>query len=117
VEQLDLALREFNRQAFYTAHELLELLWHDAYPPDRDFYQGLLQVAAGFYHIQQDNPNGAQILIGEGIYRLQKYPDRYLEVELGEFVSQARELLWALQQAQPLPPFPTLSVSPPTEYD
>ncbi len=78
MEQLDLALQEFNRQAFYTAHELLELLWHDAYPPDRDFYQGLLQVAAGFYHIQQDNPNGAQILIGEGIYRLQKYPDRYL---------------------------------------
>lgn len=110
--ELDLAVIEFNDQKFYDAHEILELLWQEAPQEERNFYQGLLQIAAGFYHLQQNNENGAKILIGEGIYRLKKYPDRYLDLDLAALVIASKNLLSALQRSAEIPPFPKLTSVP-----
>lgn len=108
MNKLDLAIIEFNTQKFYQCHELLELLWQEAPLEERNFYQGLLQVAAGFYHLQHQNENGAKILIGEGIQRLKKYPDRYLDFDLNTLILKTQRLLGALQRSEKLPAFPKL---------
>lgn len=109
---LDLAITAFNAQKFYESHELLELLWQNAAPSEGNFYQGLLQIAAGFYHLQQNNENGAKILIGEGIFRLKKYPENYLDFQLDTFILKTQNLLNALQRSEKIPAFPQLTSTP-----
>ncbi|MCS6958867.1 MAG: DUF309 domain-containing protein [Pseudanabaenaceae cyanobacterium SKYGB_i_bin29] len=105
---LEVAVGLFNQQDFYLCHDILEEIWHNAPPEERNFYQGLLQVAVGCYHLQQGNTNGAKILLGEGIYRLHQYEDGYHGLDLGHFLEGAENLLLALQADAPLPPYPNL---------
>ena len=64
---------------------------------DRDFYQGLLQIAVGCYHLSNSNWRGAVILLGEGTGRLEKYEPVYSEIDVTQLIEQSRDLLDALQ--------------------
>ncbi|MFN3361707.1 MAG: DUF309 domain-containing protein [Pseudanabaenaceae cyanobacterium] len=107
-EALATAVALFNQQDFYPCHDILEAIWHEAAPAERNFYQGLLQVAVGCYHLQRGNTNGAKMLLGEGIYRLRQYPEDYHHLDLGHLLVGAENLLLALQTNAPLPPYPRL---------
>jgi len=64
---------------------------------DRDFYQGLLQIAVGCYHLSNSNWRGAVILLGEGMGRLEKYEPVYSEIDVTQLIEQSCDLLDALQ--------------------
>jgi hypothetical protein len=49
----------FNAQAFFEAHEELELAWGADKGPGRELYRGILQVAVAYLHIQRGNYRGA----------------------------------------------------------
>ncbi len=66
-------IAEFNRRRFFEAHEVWEDLWHEYREEDRVFLQGLIQIAAGCYHLQTENVNGAFSLIGKGLDKLEPY--------------------------------------------
>lgn len=38
----------FNREKFFEAHEILELRWRQDKGEARDYYHGLIQIAAAF---------------------------------------------------------------------
>src|ERR1700682_3835421 len=64
----------FNRGEFWEAHEA----WEGAWMPHRhesegDFYKGLVQVAAGFYHYRRHNRNGALIKWRDGADYLRRF--------------------------------------------
>ena len=44
----------FNAQRYYEAHDVLEDLWLRTKGADRDFYQGLIQLAGAFVHLQKN---------------------------------------------------------------
>jgi predicted metal-dependent hydrolase len=44
----------FNAQRYYEAHDILEHLWLRTEGADRDFYQGLIQLAGAFVHLQKN---------------------------------------------------------------
>lgn len=92
-------VEEFNQQAFYACHDTLEALWMEAAEPDRKFYQGILQIAVGCYHLSNQNWRGAVILLGEGIGRLSNYPAVYEEIHVGKLVDESYALLEALHQS------------------
>ncbi|MBD1372668.1 DUF309 domain-containing protein [Hazenella sp. IB182357] len=53
---------------FYTCHDVLEELWLEE---GRDpFFQGLLQVAVGFYHLENENRRGAIKSMTAGLDKL-----------------------------------------------
>ncbi len=53
------ALEAYDRGDFFLAHELLEPAWMGtADPVERDLYQGLIKLAAGFVHAVRGNPSG-----------------------------------------------------------
>jgi hypothetical protein len=60
-------VEQFNQRQFYACHDTLEAIWIEAGEPDKKFYQGVLQVAVGLYHLGNDNWRGAVILLGEGV--------------------------------------------------
>lgn len=92
---------EFNQQKFYACHDTLEAIWVEAPEMDKRFYQGILQVAVGCYHLSNDNLRGAIILVGEGIRRLCDYQPDYQGINVELLLEQATRLLEALQQLSP----------------
>ena len=74
---------EFNQGLFYECHDTLEELWAGVRGPSRDFFQGLIQVAVGFYHLGNENAVGAGRLFDRSLKRLAPYPDHYGGLELG----------------------------------
>jgi hypothetical protein len=94
-------VEQFNQQEFYACHDTLEALWMEASEPDKRFYQGILQIAVGCYHLGNFNWRGAVILLGEGIRRLGDYQPIYEGIDVTELLTESVELLKALQQTGP----------------
>jgi uncharacterized protein len=88
-----LGVEEFNRGEFYACHDTLEALWMDASDPERTFYQGILQLAVACYHLGNGNQQGAMILLGEGMNRLQPYRDHNSGLALDDLLQQSQTLL------------------------
>lgn len=63
----------FNAGLFFECHEFFEDVWRAAPPPARAFYQGVILVAAAFYHYEKGNLHGARIKLAQGIKRLEPY--------------------------------------------
>jgi predicted metal-dependent hydrolase len=95
------AVDQFNQRQFYDCHDTLEALWMEALEPDKRFYQGILQIAVGLYHLGNENWRGAVILMGEGLNRLRDYQPDYGNVDVEKFLSQIAQLLKILQQIGP----------------
>ena len=75
-------LEQFNHGLFFECHDSLEEVWSGVRGPSRDFFQGLIQVAVGFYHLSNANPRGAVTLLGRGLARLGGYGSSFGGVEL-----------------------------------
>lgn len=45
--------------AYFEAHEALETAWRETPPPGRELYQGILQAAVTYLHLQRGNREGA----------------------------------------------------------
>ena len=94
-------VEEFNQQQFYACHDTLEALWLEAQEPLKSFYQGILQVAVGCYHLGNHNWRGAVILLGEGTKRLREYQPDYEGIDVTSLLHQSIDLLEALQKLEP----------------
>lgn len=67
------AVEEFNQRKFWTCHETLEDLWRAEEGPLKQFYQGIIHVAAGFVHVQRRNFEGATQRLRSGIEKLASF--------------------------------------------
>lgn len=87
------AVALFNQVRYWHAHEEWERLWRAAEDDDRDFYQGLIQVAAGLLHLQRRNARGARNKLSEGVAKLHRFQPRYRGITVDELVVRARDIL------------------------
>lgn len=87
----------FNGVRYWHAHEEWEALWRTAPAGERDFYQGLIQIAAGLLHLQRRNARGARNKLAEGIDKLQAYQPAHRGVFVNELIGEATRLLVDLQ--------------------
>jgi len=63
-------------------------VWLAVQEPEKTFLQGLIQIAAAFYHLQRGNCAGTVSLLQSALRRLDRYPERrsLRELWLGHFV-------------------------------
>lgn len=94
---LEKGIREFNSGAFYACHDTLEAVWMEAETNEKPFYQGILQIAVAFYHLQNLNWRGGAILLGEGINRLRRFEPSHRGVRVEALVDEAFEWLEIVQ--------------------
>jgi hypothetical protein len=92
-------IAEFNDREYYACHDTLEALWMDSVDPDKKFYQGVLQIAVGCYHLFNRNWQGAVVLLGEGMGRLRPYQPEYAGVDVSKLIQDSYSLLQILQTA------------------
>lgn len=94
-------IAQFNRGDYYACHDTLEAIWMEATPGEKPFYQGILQIAVGLYHLGNHNWQGAAILLGEGTRRLDPFEPAYRGVAVTALVDCGLDWLHALQQSGP----------------
>ena len=87
------AVALFNGVRYWYAHEAWETLWRAAPDEDRDFYQGLIQLAAGLLHLQRRNRRGARNKLREGLEKLRRYEPAYHGIFVIELTREASRLL------------------------
>ena len=92
---------EFNEQLFFECHETLEEIWLEDHSEDRKFFQGLIQVAAGYFKLQQGVPAGALKLWRMGIEKLEPYRPVCLSIDLDSLISAVKSDLEELERSQP----------------
>jgi len=95
-------IRLFNAARFFEAHEALEDVWRVAPAPERNFLQGLIQIAVALHHHSKGNIVGCRSLLQRGLGNLAPYPERYFGLELGCFRNDVELWRKALESAQPL---------------
>lgn len=96
-----LGIEQFNQQEYYACHDTLEALWMEAMEPTKKFYQGILQIAVGLYHLSNQNWRGAVTSMGEGMSRLNYFKPDYFNINVEKLIDQTANLLLAIQQAGP----------------
>jgi hypothetical protein len=90
----------FNGVRYWHAHEAWETLWRAAPDEERDFYQGLIQLAAGLLHLQRRNPRGARNKLGEGLAKLGKYQPAHHGIVINELVGRGERVLDELERGR-----------------
>jgi hypothetical protein len=91
------AIALFNNGDYYACHDVLEEIWHNAWQSDRAFYQGILQIAVGLYHLKSLNWHGATILLGEGTSRLPTYLPDYQSIDVESLLEESLLILRTVQ--------------------
>src|SRR5208282_150477 len=88
-------MRQFNAREFWHAHESWEAIWLEAPEPDKTFLQGIIQIAAAFYHHQRDNLEGMRSLMRRGLAKVEGFPPGYSGIRLEELRRAVRDWLAA----------------------
>lgn len=99
--QLQIGIEQFNLGDYYACHDTLEAIWMEASTVDKPFYQGILQFAVALYHLGNQNWQGAIVLLGEGLNRLQPFEPLYRGIDVADLIDQGFCWLEALREHGP----------------
>ena len=93
-------IEEFNQQLFFECHETLEEIWLEDHGEDRQFYQGIIQIAAGYFKWQQGVPVGAIKLWRTGLQKIEPYGLIHLGINVEALAEAVRKNLAELESFQ-----------------
>ncbi|MGB7553297.1 MAG: DUF309 domain-containing protein [Candidatus Korobacteraceae bacterium] len=105
-------LRCYHAEEFFAAHEHWELVWLKLPEPEKTFLQGLIQVAAAFYHLQRGNPEGTVSLLRGALGRLDPHSPSFTGVSVAPLCREIRDWLTSLEagDAPCSRPFPKIQL-------
>ena len=79
----------FNQGEFYKAHDPLELAWMETPGPERDLYQGILQIGLAYFQLSRGNYRGALKMFQRGQRNLARLDDIVLGIDVRQFREDA----------------------------
>jgi predicted metal-dependent hydrolase len=92
-ERFHQGIRDFNERRYFEAHDVWEDFWHEYREVDRLFLQGLIQVAVGFYHLENGNGKGSCSQFTKALAKLEPYVPRHQGIEVGKLLHDVRQWL------------------------
>jgi predicted metal-dependent hydrolase len=90
----------FNAGRFFDCHEVWEDVWNAQPPSERQFLQGLIQIAVGCEHFNRGNLPGAVSLLDRGLRKIRKYGGRHRGVRLAQLERDAGAALDAIKMVE-----------------
>ncbi len=103
-------VEEFNQGNFFEAHELWEEAWNDVVGEEKRFYQGLVQIAAGYHKLSLAQYNGARKLLERGSQTLNGFLPDYAGIDLAPLLEAVASALHGLTSERSQQDFPVPSV-------
>src|SRR3954471_12279324 len=89
---LELGLELIRSGEFFAAHEELELVWRAAASEERDFFQGLVQVAVAWYQPGRGKPVATERQLAKAIRRLKPFAPAPRGLDVATLLRQLSEL-------------------------
>jgi uncharacterized protein len=83
----------FNKADFFAAHDFFEDCWFDCKRNEKFFFQGLVQVSVGCYHLISGNFKGASSQFQKGIKKLKEYDSPYMNVNLQLLIKKLEPII------------------------
>lgn len=83
----------FNDCDYFSAHDYFEDIWMDANRNEKEFFQGLVQVSVGCYHLICGNLKGANSQLKKGKTKLRLFEPSYCNIELANFNKKIDRLI------------------------
>ncbi|ORJ57115.1 DUF309 domain-containing protein [Geothermobacter hydrogeniphilus] len=98
----------FNHGYFWEAHTAFEQVWlaEGRETVNGLFFQGLIQIAAGFLKLAGGEPDNARMLVELGIEKLPTEPEVFFGLQLSPFITRIRESL----ENEAIPPIIELQI-------
>jgi predicted metal-dependent hydrolase len=96
------SVAEFNDGYFFESHETLEDLWMVTPLPDRQFFQGIIQLAAAFVDFARGVYPGIFKLLDSSTEKLREFAPSHLDVDVAALLaamSSARDELASLGES------------------
>ncbi len=91
----------FNQGKYYEAHEPLEEAWMKTDSPERELYQGILQIGLAYFQITRGNYRGALKMFRRSTRNLSPLGDALLGIDLAQLQEDAQTVETALRQLGP----------------
>ncbi|MFN3741204.1 MAG: DUF309 domain-containing protein [Anaerolineales bacterium] len=88
--------------AYFEAHEALEIAWRETPPPGRELYQGILQAAVTYLHLQRGNWEGARKVYQRAFGHLQPWMPRCQGINLETLLGHLAQVLHPQASAAPV---------------
>lgn len=95
--QIDEGIKLFNEQDFFAAHDFFENLWMNAESKDKLFFQGMVQISVGGYHLLNKNYKGSLSQYKKGTAKLRKYVPHYKGIELENLLQKINNVITNLE--------------------
>jgi uncharacterized protein len=116
-------IEQFNRGEFFDCHDTWEDVWNDTVGASKLFYQGMIQVAVGYYHALNGNFIGAEHLFSRAVSKLDAFLPSHAGINLTELLpavhghlSTARDILRGEPAAFDERSIPRIAFSSSTPY-
>lgn len=87
---LDEGLELIRRAEYFAAHEVLEDVWREADPEERDFFQGLVHVAVAWYQAGRGNQVGCERQLEKAARRLGPFAPGHQGVDVASILQQVK---------------------------
>jgi len=91
----------FNDGLYWESHEAWELIWRRHPEQSRIFFQGLIQVAAGFHQIERGIVHGADKHLRNALWKLKPFRPVCLGVDVSSLVVNVEAVLKQVRSADP----------------
>ncbi len=82
MDNISVGIALFNDSDFFAAHDFFEDLWMECERDERFFYQGMVQVSVGSYHLISGNYKGCVSQYKKAIKKFYKYLPVYKNIDL-----------------------------------
>lgn len=107
----------FNRRQFFACHEALETIWRSTDPEPKNLFQGLIQIAVGFFHhLERRRPAVARRVLAKGRRRLEPLAPGSHGLDLERLLGEVRVWeAWLEEGTLPAPDLPRLVVLDPRQ--
>lgn len=100
----------YNLGFFWESHEAFEALWRASSDPiQRDFFQGVIQIAAANLKRRMNADGAARALAERGLRRLRGVPSTYMGLDVGSFCARVERSIFEGEGERP----PALTLAAP----
>ena len=95
---ISIGIKLFNENEYFAAHDFFEDIWTDCHNESRLFFQGLIQISVGFYHLVCGNYTGSLSQLNKGVQKLSEYPKTYFNINIEKLLIDVKVFIEILKR-------------------
>jgi len=83
----------FEKGLYFEVHEILEEVWMGEFGRKRDFLQALIQIGVAYYHLENFNARGFELLLQNALELLQNYSGTLYGIDVDRLKEEIKRAL------------------------